>query len=98
MIALTMQGICQSLTKKRVQTSGQSVLLKADISRIFGRIIVIAQSRNLQMKEVFSHPLGPITWTLATADGRSRTTAKSALENKLQKIAAPADRFPDNSD
>ena len=45
--------------KKRVQTNDRSIILKADRS-LFGRIIVIAQERSLQMDAILSHPLGPL--------------------------------------
>eukprot|EP00058_Branchiostoma_floridae_P000336 XP_002585824.1 hypothetical protein BRAFLDRAFT_111039 [Branchiostoma floridae] len=46
----------------------QEVILKAD-RRLFAQMIVIAESRNLKMREVLSHPLGPLPWSLATPDG-----------------------------
>ena len=46
----------------------QEVIIKAD-RRLFAQMIVIAESRDLQMREVLFHPLGPLPWSLATADG-----------------------------
>ncbi len=53
---------------------GKTIILKTDRS-LFGRIIVIAQSRSLEMRNVFAHPLGPLPWTLAAQDGTPRKTA-----------------------
>ena len=62
--------------KKHVQISGNAAKLKADRS-LFGRMIVIAQNRQLNMRAIFVHPLGPIPWTLATPEGFPRKkTAK----------------------
>ena len=37
------------------------------------------------MKEVLKFPLGLLPWSLATADGLPRKTAKSTLSRELQK-------------
>ena len=54
-------------------------------------MIVVAESRDLQMSEVLQHPLGPLPWSLATSDGSLRKTNKSALAKELQKNALPAE-------
>ena len=48
-------------------------------------MIVIAESRNLQMREVLSYPLGPLPWSLATPDGLMRKTNKTSMAKELQK-------------
>ena len=82
--------------KKKSKISGKTVILKTDRT-LFGRMIVIAQSRNLQMQEVFTHALGPLPWALATPEGDPRKTAKAALATSIQKLAAPAENVPANS-
>ena len=37
-------------------------------------MIIIAQTRDLEMKKVLSHPIGPLPWALATAQGALRKT------------------------
>ena len=54
--------------QKKTKTSNQEIVLKAD-HRLFGRMVLVAKSRNLQMKEVLQHPLGPLPWALANCDG-----------------------------
>ena len=49
-------------------STGKKIILKAD-KNLFSITTIVAQSRQLDMKEVFSHPLGPIPWSLSTADG-----------------------------
>ena len=61
--------------QKKTKTSNQEIVLKAD-HRLFGRMVLVAKSRNLQMKEVLQHPLGPLPWALANCDG----TPKRAQE------------------
>ena len=82
--------------KKQVTSGGRTVVLKADRS-LFGRIVVMAQGRNLQMEEILSHPLGPLPWALATPDSFLRKTNKAALANLLQKNVQPAEHIPSNS-
>jgi len=48
-------------------------------------MIVIAEAWQLSMKEVFSHPLGPLPWSLSAPDGSLKKTAKSSLAKELQK-------------
>ena len=71
-------------------------MLKAGKS-LFGMMTVISQSRNLDMKEVLSHPLGPIPWSLATSDGKLCKTNKAVLSNNLEKESTPFEEIPENS-
>ena len=57
------------------------MILKAD-KNLFGMMTVISQNRNLDMKEVLSHPLDPILWSLATSDGTLRKTNKGSLQQQ----------------
>ena len=50
-------------------------------------MIVIAEPRQLSIKEVLSHRLGPLPWSLAAPDGSLKKTAKSSLSKELQKDA-----------
>ena len=45
----------------------------------FSRIALLAQTRQMNMREVLSHPLGPLPWVLATTFGTLVKTAKSTL-------------------
>lgn len=83
--------------KKEVKTqTGRAVILKADRS-LFGRIIVMAQSRNLQMADILSYPLGPMPWALATPEGLPRKTNKAILAKALYKDVTPEEEMPLNS-
>ncbi|KAI0215013.1 hypothetical protein LSAT2_032961, partial [Lamellibrachia satsuma] len=64
--------------KKEVKSNGRAIILKADRS-LFGHIIVMAQGSNLEMTDILSHPLGPLTWALSTPDGLLRKTNKASL-------------------
>ena len=79
--------------KKIGKESGKEIILKAD-RLLFGQMIVIAESRSLSMKDVLSHPLGPLPWSLASTDGSLRKTNKSALARKLESNIPPAESIP----
>ena len=74
------------LNKKTSVKAGQNqvVILRAN-RRLFAQMIVITESRNLQMREVLSHPLGSLLWSLATPDGLMRKTNKASIAKELQK-------------
>ncbi len=61
---------------------------------MFGRMVVIAQHRHIHMQEVLTYPLGPLSWSLATADGAPTKTAKSALLHILEEKAQPVEHVP----
>ena len=82
--------------EKRCKTSTQDLILKAD-SNLFALMIMIAQTIDLEMKKVLSHPLGPLAFALATAQGALRKPNKSALAKELQKNATHAESFNEHS-
>ena len=49
------------------------------------------------MRDVLSHPLGPLLWTLANADGSMRKTNKAVLVRELEKHVLPAEPIPEHS-
>ena len=79
-----------------MKSSGRLIILKADRS-LFGRIIVMAERRNLKMEDILSHPLSPLPWALSTPDGLLRKTNKASLASNLQKNVAVSDELPANS-
>ena len=52
---------------------------------MFGRMIVMGQSKNLNLKDLMCFPLGPLPWSLATPDGSLRKTNKAALATNIKK-------------
>ena len=59
-------------------------------------MIIVAENRKLQMREVLCHPLGPLPWALS-ADGSLRKTNKSSLAKELQKSVQAAYVIPQPS-
>ena len=89
----TFANLCK---KKPVKSNGRVVMLKADRS-LFGRIVVMAQSRCLKMEDILAHSLGPLPWALSTPDGLLRKTNKAALAIVLQKNIVVAEQLPGNT-
>ena len=57
-------------------------------------MVLVSQSRDLNIKEILSHSLGPIPWALATPEGLRRTTSKSTLANELIKLSTTPEKIP----
>ena len=83
------------LSKKMKVQRGTSkeVVIKVDRA-LFAQMIIIAENRKLKTSEVLSHPLGPLPWPLASADGSLRKTNKASLAKELQKNMTAADVIP----
>ncbi|KAJ8338524.1 hypothetical protein SKAU_G00374900 [Synaphobranchus kaupii] len=62
--------------------------------KLFAHMVLVAESRHLQMSDVLSHPLGPLPWALANGDGTLRKTNKAALARELEKQVLPAETIP----
>ena len=83
-------------TGEEAYDSFKRAILKAD-SSLFGRMMVIAQSWQFNMRAIFVHPLGPIPWALATPECFPRKISKAVLAHHLQKGAVLAEYIPDKS-
>ncbi|KAJ8395232.1 hypothetical protein AAFF_G00034340 [Aldrovandia affinis] len=57
-------------------------------------MVLVAESRHLQMSDVLSHSLGPLPWALANGDGTLRKTNKAVLARGLEKQVLPAETIP----
>ena len=79
-------------TKKTVTVSGRETILKVNCN-LFSTMVLTSQSRDFNIKEVLSHPLGPIPWVLATHEGLRRTTSKSTLVNEQIKLSTTAEEI-----
>ena len=86
------------LSKKMEVQKGTTneIIVRAD-KRLFAQMIVIAETRKLTMSSVLSHPLGPLSWALASPDGSLRKTNKSSLAKELQKDVPAIEAIPQPS-
>ena len=78
------------------KATNKEIVLKSD-RKLFGHMLLVASSRQLDMKDVFQHPLGPLPWTLANDDGSLKKTNKSALARKLEGNSSAAETIPQPS-
>ena len=67
----------------RVQTNGKTVQFSAQRD-IFGKVALIQQRRDVDLKEFFCYPLGPVPCAFANAVGAKATTLKSKLMQHLE--------------
>ena len=79
-----------------VQKKDKLIPLKMDRT-LFARMALIAQFRKIDMKEVFSYPLGPLPWAIADPYGMPRKTNKAQLLHQLEKGTAPGDQYPEHA-
>ena len=59
-------------------------MIKAD-QTLFGRMAIIGQSRDIDLKFVFSYPLGPFPWRLTDGLGMMRKINKAAIVKAFEK-------------
>ena len=65
-------------------------------SEVFGKLLLISKARPIDLKEVFSYPLGPIPWSLASSLGGLVKTNKESLMHELEKGVIPLAIIPNN--
>ena len=68
-------------------------MLKADRD-LFARLLVVAQTRDRDLRDVLKYPLGPLPWSLAAVDGSLCKTDKSKLLDSLTQQVEPAEDVP----
>ncbi|KAJ8387565.1 hypothetical protein AAFF_G00152610 [Aldrovandia affinis] len=81
------------IRKKPSASNPNKVILQAD-RKLFTHMVLVAESRHLQMSNVLSHSLGPLPWALANGDGTLRKTNKAVLARELEKQVLPAETIP----
>ena len=80
----------------KVSIKGKEQILRAD-RRLFARMTVIAQTRDMEMREVLKYTLGPLPWSLATPERLYVKTSKSKPAEVLEKDVDPCAEEPDAS-
>ena len=76
-----------------MKMSGQEVIVRAD-SRLFARMLVVAQTWAMDIQEVLRYELGPLPWSMAAVDGTLCKTTKAKLLSLLEEGVAPAEQVP----
>ena len=86
-----------SLAKqKTVNSNGRALISKADRS-LFRRMMIIGQSRKIEVRELLCHSLGPLPWALATPEGFPRKTNEAHFASHLQKDVQLAEQLLQHS-
>ena len=75
------------------KAAGKQEVIKADRA-LFPQMIIIAENRKLKISDILCHPLDPLPWALATADGSLRRNNKASLAKELQKNITRAEEIP----
>ena len=61
-------------------------------------MVLIAQSRKLEMRDVLSHHFAPLPWALSNGDGTMKKTNKAVLSKHLENKVLPVEEVPHPSD
>ena len=83
--------IFESVGMKKVlrSTEKKSIQVKAE-RNLIGRLLMLSQENGLSLPKLFEYPLGPIPWSIATADGGMVKTNKAQLMHHLEKKSVPS--------
>ena len=82
-----------TMKSKPAKGKTKEIVMKAD-RRLFGNMVLITQSRKLEMRDVLSHPRGPLPWALSIGDGTMKKTNKAVLLKHLESKVLPVEEVP----
>lgn len=81
----------KAVTKVRSKDAVIPIKLDRDV---FARMALLGQFRQIDMRLVFTYPLGPLPWALADPYGLPRKTNKAKLAQQLENRVVIADSYP----
>ena len=81
----------KAVTKVRSKDAVIPIKLDRDV---FARMALLGQFRKIDMRLVFTYPLGPLPWALADPYGLPRKTNKAKLAQQLEKQVVIKDCYP----
>lgn len=93
---LSLKTFSETRKRKIVKTKNKVIELKADTA-LFGHMLLVAQSRNLHMKTVLSHTLGPIPFSIGKPDGELASTNKAEIAKPIESLAPSQTPLLENS-
>ena len=76
---------CSTTRKVKVKASDEKITTVSADRELFGRLLIVANARQVNLKEVMSYELSPIPYALTHHDGSLRKTTKSQLADILEK-------------
>ena len=80
--------------KKNIRTADEKILTVNADRHLFGRLLIAANSRGVQLREVLSYELATVPYSLAHVDGSLRKATKSVLLAELEKCVEVSPRLP----
>ena len=90
---LKLKTVSALLKSRSVKVTGHEVVICAD-RHLFARLLVVAQTRALNLCDVLCFELGPGPWSIATMDGSLVKTPKSKLLDSLEKHVPLTENVP----
>ncbi|KAK6168840.1 hypothetical protein SNE40_020012 [Patella caerulea] len=69
--------------KQQKHSTGKDINLKND-RNLFPRLLVIGQNRELDLKDILTYSLGPVSFPLSSSDGSLAKTDKSPMTKILE--------------
>lgn len=82
--------------KKKKNNSIADKLAAVDADReLFSRIVVVARTRDISLKDIFAHELSSVPQSIAQVDGTLRKAAKSALLTEIEKEISAQSSLPE---
>ncbi|KAK3724019.1 hypothetical protein QZH41_000590 [Actinostola sp. cb2023] len=70
--------------KASVKTSREKLVAIAEDRDLFGRLLIVARVRQIDLREILSYELSAVPYSLAHSDGTLRKTTKSVLLHNLE--------------
>ena len=80
--------------KKKIRTADEKILTANAYRDLFARLLIAANSRGVQLREVRSYELATVPYSLAYVDGSMRKATKSVLLAELEKCVEVLPRLP----
>ena len=82
---LKIETFASLMKKKEVRTADEKIITVSADCDLFGRLLIAANLRDVQLKEVLSYELATVPYSLAHVDGSLRKATKSVLLSELEK-------------
>ena len=71
------------LKTKSMKVRGKDIIIQAD-KHLMARMLVVAQNRSRDLRNVLAYELGPVPWSISAIDGGFAKTIKSSLLSLLE--------------
>ena len=83
--SLKIKTFCSTAMKTTVKGSDEKLLASTEDRDLFGRLLIVANVRQVNLREILCFELSTVPYSLAHTDGTIRKTTKSVLLQILEK-------------